>query len=1362
MFDTLHTTYKKIISCLGIIGYLEEDIKKRGLNTNNNLPLNCLYAHPSKELAGLNEFTYQMMFPDNNHKIPCPKFFAITLTNQQAKHSYLYCLKFSEKYSIKKNKNENIEIDIPIVIFIKSEKEDLESFKQLLHLINFIIVNDDLEKDGYLNYTNINDFKKVQLMNLFYFLFSLPHTSPHSQVRLKIDKEIANSPIDSIDFYFSSNCEIPCNKNDTDINILFLLLDQSIIIKTLFAILTEKQIVFRASQAYLLHLIIPTFLKLIFPFKWLQCCITVLPKDKLDLLEAPGSFIIGVLSNHIELKDLMREYPGIIIVDCDTNEIFGDSYLEPYEPPKNMAPPQSDEKDKKNKKEKNKKDKDNKDFFSNINMGNNLTQGNNLISINGSYLYKYESEPNLKKTKLILGDKNNIIIDIKNSQLLIDKTDVFIDSTEWKKLRRNIQLVRNPEIFDLDNINNKKKNSSNGYYLNEEDEENIILPNRPFSYNIQNIFMKYILDKLSYSESDFMSIFKNTNLFLAYNEPKKYQNNSGKKIIENILELENQQRNSDNCFNVEYTLQKFHAATIINKIDEKLNEENVNKDLQNNYDKLKTIIDNYYQMGNDEDIENFKNYDGLCESERNERKSNLAIEGRKSDVRKQFGRLTKNFTKGHERNKTSVLQESITGKTNFLLMGVDNSVKGVFKFYNNNGFLEFINNFEIFLKNEKINIKDELFEIKINEQILEIILKNEDIFLTQNINPNNNNNNIKNILKKKETLKEKDLKKKDKMSIIIEKNKEDEEDDIYDGRGTVIQKNIGGDYDFATNFNNMVQGLHLDLDNINENKYKELGKDKYIIVDEDIVSFPDFNEENEEINNDNEKEENINLKSQYYLFIALILEDIYADKKKSEELIEKINNNKNIKKNIKTLLLKVYRLAYKYSGLKHRDFPYFSYYNFLLNMDLEQLKKLQEEFNDLTDKEVELFEIYGNVIVEKMKELQRKEKRKEKNISKEKEKRTSSQKKEKDNKKPKTSLFQDFFDKKNSAEKNKEKDYVIISTVVMDESPEKNKGVNNSDKNLIDVKKRSETISFKKEKVENNNNSEEFNCLISYAINTTPDFDCKNENMNWTIIKAVAQEINEILQDKDTSINTIQNILDEAHQQLISNKKIFNLIGQLRYIDPDKIQLLKERMCFWLNCFNYLMLFTFIYKKWNINNEKNWKYFFKNVKYYIGDNYYSFHDMLYIIYKKILFFPSSYKINDNLKKYRVNKTEDGKNIEKKYPLLYNPFMIYVPIKGFLKPIIYDDSQFEKQINQRIKDYFFNFLGVDYQNNILLPELIANYIPNFLTKEYKKLQAFIEPAVYEFINEKKYKSTISRNLEWKLDFEILFDNKKQGC
>jgi hypothetical protein len=103
----------------------------------------------------------------------------------------------------------NVEIDIPIVIFIKSEKEALESFRQLLNIINFIIVNDDLEKEIYLNFNNINNFKKVQLVNLFYFLFSLPHTSPHSQVKLKINKEIIIQILNSNIYYILSkfpNC----------------------------------------------------------------------------------------------------------------------------------------------------------------------------------------------------------------------------------------------------------------------------------------------------------------------------------------------------------------------------------------------------------------------------------------------------------------------------------------------------------------------------------------------------------------------------------------------------------------------------------------------------------------------------------------------------------------------------------------------------------------------------------------------------------------------------------------------------------------------------------------------------------------------------------------------------------------------------------------------------------------------------------------------------------------------------------------------------------------------------------------------------------------------------------------------------
>ena len=560
MFENLHSSSRNIISNLGIIGYLEEDIIKRGLNIEKNLQLNCLYSYPNKKLSFLNLSTYQMMFPDNNHIIPRPKFCVLSLMDNQIKHSYLYCLKFSESFSIILENGETREIDVPLVIFIESEKHDLEAFKQLFIIINYIIINDDLERErnSNLNCNIINNYKKIQLMNLFYFLFSLPNAPPHSLVKFKIEKEITYNNIESIDFYFCSNCEIPCNKNDTDINVLFSLLDQSIIIKVLLLILTEKKIVFRASQAYLLHIIIPSFLKLIFPFKWVKKYIILLPKERLNELRDPNPFIFGILSDIIPLNHIINEYPEIILVDCDTNEIFGDKYFEPYEPPKFIP---------------------NNNYINNeykkgqnlINFSNKLIQGNNLINIEGSFLNQFENDANKRKNKLIFEENNNIIIDTHKSQLLIEKSNSYIDSNELKWLRNKIQLVRNPEIFDLDNIN-YEKNRINNSYLGDEENDNIILPNMPFSYNIQNIFMIFLLNKLKCTESEFMSIFKNTDIFKNYNDKKQFQNNSGQIIVENISELQKEKRqiNIYNSFIIEYNLQAFKIKTFLERIENKL------------------------------------------------------------------------------------------------------------------------------------------------------------------------------------------------------------------------------------------------------------------------------------------------------------------------------------------------------------------------------------------------------------------------------------------------------------------------------------------------------------------------------------------------------------------------------------------------------------------------------------------------------------------------------------------------------------------------------------------------------------------------------------------------------------------------
>ena len=1254
MFDTLYTTYKDIISCIGIIGYNESDIisNKNKTSFENNLKLNCLYAYPNKESAGLNPFIYEMMFPDNNYKIPCPKFFMLKLTSQTGQNSYLYCLKFSENYQISEsdNKENDIIIEVPLVIFIKSEKEDLECFKQLLNIINYIIINDDLiEKKENID-ININDFKKVQLLNIFYFLISLLKAPPHSLIKLNLENEVNVDAIESIDFYFSSNCEIPCNKNDTDINILFLVLDQAIILKVLFSILIEKQIVFRASEAYLLHIIIPSFLKLIFPFKWTQSCIIVLPKEKLHFLEAIGPFIFGVLSDTISLNDLMREYPNIIIIDIDTNEIFGDSYYEPYLPP-NM---------------------------NNINKSG-IIQGNNLVTVNGSYLYKYQKGEN-KKTKLNFEEKNNIIIDSQKCQMLVDRTNIFVNNNERKWLRKNIQLIRNPEIFDLENMNSNQ-NKSNKIYLNDKDEV-VILPNRPFSYNIQNIFMIYILNKLSEKNSEFMSIFKNKNLYLGYNDQKKYQNNSGMKISENIIELKkkNKQRNIENCFTVEYHLQNFKTQRILKIINSKIKSEEKDEYLEN----LKNIFQNYRKMKNEEDsiINELGEY-------------YKDIPGRRSDVKRNVDRFTKILTKKFQRTNSFLLSETnYNNNYNFLLEGTDKT-EGEFKFYKKNGFLNFIKNFETFLENEKIDIKDELYNKKICEQILDIIIRDDSIF-----------NQNKYLFERLSKLENKQNNNKEK--------KEKKESTIIESRTRSIE----------IEFNPLYSNMELNQ----------------FLYSENILEFiPDFSEDKNNYELNNKEEDNINLKSQYYLYICSYLEKIMESKEKTEEFIEKIISKKNIKDlNIKSLIVKLYRRAYNCSGKKHLDFPYFSYYIFLKNEDLNELKLLNDEFTYIESDEAELYEIYENVIKEKELALVKLEEKRKKKLEKEKMKEEGKLKKEngknkneikieKDNNNNKSSRLQDLFN--------------FFENKLFEKKIVKNNGTSNKIKTI--------------------NQNKDFNYFISYYINNEPDFNIKNVQnhvfIEENIIQNISKEILSILPyKKEVNIKINEEIITSGNKRLIQNKKLFELIGLLKIYSPEKLQTCKQRICFWVNCFNFLIIFTIFYKKWIINTKDDWKYFFQNVIYTIGGKKYTFNDMQYILFKRPLFFTSNYKSNDEIKKLRVDKADDFKNIEKKFALINSPFMIYLPTKEFLKPIIFYENELENQINNRTSEYLNKYIYKDEANNIILPELLTDYSTRFLYKEYKKYQYLLNGNLYNLINDKKYKKNIILSLEFKLDFDNILE------
>ena len=1376
MFDQNDNTYSNIIIEFGIVGYSESDIINRGLDSEKNLPLNLLYAYPHQDNEDL-EILFQMMFPDDDHKIPSPKFFSLTLTNEKGNRTFLYCLKFPEKFvfsdddsndykkqpnSEKKNNIENSNkkpklkyIEVPLVIYIKSHKEDLESFKQLLYAINQIIVNDNLERilpDPIM----INNYKKIQLINTLYFLFCLPHTSPHTLVKLQLNQELDdifninpdNKINETIDFYFSSNCEIPCNKNDTDINILFLILDQSIIIKVLFSILTEKQIIFTASQAYLLHLIISCFLKLIFPFKWRHSCITVLPKENLELLEIPGSYIFGVLSSNLSTKDLTDEYSGKIIVDCDTNEIFGYSNLEPFEPPEMEIKKNIEDKKKKT----NIKEKEKEVLEINNLESTNFTQGKNLIIIYKNVVMKYQHELFGKKKKLVFNnDNNNIVIDTQKSQLFIDKNDIFIDSDDWKWLRRYIQLVRNPEIFNLDNIDFQSKKRNKNIFI---DEDNPILPNRPFSYNIQNIILTFLLKKLTFQESDFMSVFKKTNLYLEYEDTsKEFENTKGRVIVQNIEETKDKPRSIDNSFNIEYVLNQFNADVIIEKLKSKLNNFEFNSknndQIINSYQELKKILNDYYVIK--EEILN-QNYN-------NGNSSNIVnftrkiIERNKTLLEKtkpnlNMNKLNKNLYR-HVKNNTSLLQET-SGQNKYVLLGFDKDLEGYFQFYSKNGFIFFVNELEKFLKEEKMDIKNIIYINNLNNQIVSLINKSLKDF----------EENKKNLLKENNTdtndnLDKKKLRQIIGVSIVPEKKEEDKEENDADkmSNGSVEIKKEEEDYDFAENLFNMNQSEKNPIFNWNHDNDNDL-----LDGANNIINFSNFDLE-EKLNQLKENminikdENNINHLMQFFLFLAFYLEkskndenslnfffnnintDNYANKSKLNEIKNDNDNNNNNnndnnelyevvekeengdikeqKKKINEIIIKLYILAFNNSDKKHRDFPYFSFYTTIKQIDLEDLKYFNFLF-DSYDGDYELGLIYRTVIIEKQQVEIKK------------------------------------YTKMLSL-KNNTKTYKL----------------NNEDINLKDIYSRKSDFNISKNKINSPDQkhkrqtiqSEKLNLGLDNNImklNTQPNINqlIQNEEISLLLINDIGEIINnelnnfkEILAGKNTN-----EILEEMHSRFKVNEKLKDLINNLKNVNINNISTKKKGFTFWLNCFNYLIIYTIFIEKLNLNEEKSWKKFFNTLYAYIGEKQFSFNDIQYILFKKPHFFSSAYKPKDYIKKLNIDKINGELKIEEKEKLI--PFILYLPLKEFLKPTLFKEENLENEVNIKIKDYIHKYITLDKKNYLLCSDLFFKFYSNIFGKEIKKYEDFFKPELYNVIKNKKYKKIIQKKIKWQLNFDNL--------
>jgi hypothetical protein len=919
--------------------------------------------------------------------------------------------------------------------------------------------------------------------------------------------------------------------------------------------------------------------------------------------------------------------------------------------------------------------------------------------------------------------------------------------------------VRNPEIFDIENIENKNESNDKKDF---NDNESIILPNRSFSYNIQNILTHFYLKKMENEKSEFMKIFMKTNLYRNYLTNVKYQNDSGFKIIENIKATINDQRSIDNCFIVEYNKKLFCALPIIEQLDKILiknknnddcNTQNIflnKEDKYKTYIQLKSILIDYCFVSG---INVEQKQNDYFNNEDSKRKSRISI----NKAKMKYFRNT-----GHVKRNTSLLQFTFNQNPNFNLAGIDKSSKNYFKFYGKNGFLQFLNIIDDFIREERKEIENLIFKNDIYNQLINIYKNYENIFSNSNI-------------EKKETINinidvlDKEIEDRGTTLIVIDE-KQEKNGSYYDISNDQIEEDITsnnnileelGNLNIIRNTNNSMSMIEEKDEENNEscmaiskqNTFKSnmilnnilLKNDENIDenIINDIIVFPDFKNKKENKDcfnifnqfhfdnnaNDNKKRKN---KCQYFLFLAYYLEEIESDNVLLEQFNKDLFNKASIHINIHKYILKLYKEAYIHSGENHRDFPYFTFFTFLNNLDYATLSDMENSLNELDGKYSELYEIYLYIYSQNIPKGETSINHYDYRTTEIKDRAISIN----NNGVFPNSIEKNFYDRDKTYRPESYNNYHIKNTL-------SNQGL------FMNKKSPSYSPSF----LDNQNFSKE------YIINDSPLFEPKCKPGSTHVINEFCILLSKCFPTEiDIKTKNIQQIFDQLYVK-INIQPIRELVGELKKIKLNTLNNKKEKICFWLNCFNFLLIYSIFYLKINLSKKDIWRNFFRNIKYNLGGNNFSFEDMLYILFKKNIFFPNDDYIPSEHVQANVINLSKGTDAQKDKDI-YNdikiaPFLLYLPNGQFMRPIIYNVFNLESEIKERITVFLSHFIKWNAKEEIIFVNELIVISDSSLVKKYKE---FIQDSIYKIVKLKKYKRMSIIPMKWDICFNgLLGDN-----
>ncbi|CAC5386061.1 DENND3 [Mytilus coruscus] len=273
----------------------------------------------------------------------------LVLTDIMGNKTYATCLTFNRRFIIEKEEKSKIWMNLD------TSSDDLEKQQVRCYIPHccvliskfpyFTVMKDALsymvsrmEADPEEMYSHIKDITHTLTMSLFSLdctwypvpeemyshIKDITHTLTMTPVplagRLALEVEIDG---ESLFLYPPEKPDKPVI--DIPLHLVFLCFNTNEILKILSAILLEERIVFISSSYALLTTIMQSFLYFILPFEWRYSFVPILTIEALELLEAPGTFMMGCHKIH---RKEVEQIEGVVVVDIDEGSVAVNPVIE--------------------------------------------------------------------------------------------------------------------------------------------------------------------------------------------------------------------------------------------------------------------------------------------------------------------------------------------------------------------------------------------------------------------------------------------------------------------------------------------------------------------------------------------------------------------------------------------------------------------------------------------------------------------------------------------------------------------------------------------------------------------------------------------------------------------------------------------------------------------------------------------------------------------------------------------------------------------------------------------------------------------------------------------------------------------------